>query len=235
MQKEQNRSRSQQGLKWIGILLLLMTAWILVDQLLRSSRGSNVEESKFPGAESGIDPSSRLRDQPKLVAEGVGVVRSNRFASTGRLDSAAILDGEWILSVPVSEHQLTMQALTNSGILPDLAKGLLRPILGHLYSVSAYNGLIRGADRDEAEEMDRIRNDESRGEDERSGVLKVTAAAYRQSRELWVGRRDKRLGEFNAFVNRLNVSSPDELLRELLLIQPQSPPPDPHRNRRTTD
>ncbi len=157
-------------------------------------------------------------------------VRLNEIPSSSRpnpIDLAAIQDGKAILTIPVPEHRMTMRALTNSGLSPDTAFGLLRPVLGHLYYLAACDGFIRRDDASELSELEKIRNGDFYKENEKDGILLLTAVSHRQFRESWTGRREKRMEEFSGFVNRLGVANPDELLRDLLLIQPQSPAPDP--------
>jgi hypothetical protein len=144
-----------------------------------------------------------------------------------QFELASVADGDWILSFPLAEPQMTLRALTNSGIPLDRAKGLIRPILGYLYSAAAYKERVAHAESREIEELKRIRESDEYEVTEKAGLLTVTAAAYRASRESWSTQRDEKMEEFANWIRGLGVSAPEELMNDLLLIQPESMPPAP--------
>ena len=197
--------------------------------ILRPKRHSTDPTSKdgiLRTAQSGVPAAVEEKNsRPENPA-----VRLNEKLSSSRpnpVDLAAIQDGKAILTIPVPEHRMTMRALTNSGLSLDTAFGLLRPVLGHLYYVAACDGFLRRDDASELSELEKIRNGDFYKEDEKDGILLLTAVSHRRFRETWTGRKEKRMEEFFGFVNRLGIANPDELMRDLLLIQPQSPAPDP--------
>ncbi len=122
---------------------------------------------------------------------------------------------------------MTLRALTNAGISLERAKGLLRPILGYLFSAAAYKNRLSHSDSQEISELKRIRESDEYDAAEKVGLLNVTAAAYRGSRENWLTQRDARMEEFAAWIHALGTADPEALIQDLLLIQPETMPPDP--------
>jgi hypothetical protein len=144
-----------------------------------------------------------------------------------QFDSASVSDGEWILSFPLAEPQMALRALTNGGIPVDRAKGLIRPVLGYLYSAAAFKERVSHADTQEIAELKRIRESDDYDEREKIGLMTVTAAAYRASRENWASQREEKLEEFAGWIHGLGVTDPEALMKDLLLIQPEIMPPAP--------
>ena len=122
---------------------------------------------------------------------------------------------------------MTFRTLTNSGVSSDGAKGLLRPTIGHLHFIAACDEFLHRSDAEESKELEEVRKGDFYQGLEKEQVLKATAVLRRHLRETWTGRKEKRMEEFSGFVNRLGGANPDELIKDLLLIQPQSPAPDP--------
>ena len=194
------------------------------------SKGRNLSASNHTGAaiEEGKPNGSSVSAPVLKASENALDALVNGFAPAKPIfGSAAIQDGDWILSSPVPEFQMTFRALTNSGVSVEGAKGLLRPMIGHLHVIAAIDEYIRRSDAEESKELDDVRKDEFYQGLEKEQVLKSTSVLRRHLRETWTARKEKRMEEFSGFVNRLGVANPDELIKDLLLIQPQSPAPDP--------
>jgi hypothetical protein len=143
------------------------------------------------------------------------------------LSDSAIRDGDHILSIGVPDFQSAYRKLTNSGVEPNQAKTLLRPVLWHLSYIATCNRVISDGDHSEYEFLERIRQDTSRTVEDRESTMDLLAITNRQFRENWMAKRQARMEAFSQLVADLKVNHPEELLRDLLLIQPSFPPPDP--------
>lgn len=143
------------------------------------------------------------------------------------LSDSAIHDGDHILSIGVPDFQSAYRKLTNSGVEPNQAKSLLRPVLWHLSYIATCNRFISERDQSENEVLERIRQDTSRTVEDRESTMDLLAITNRQFRENWMAKRQARMEAFSQLVADLKVNHPEDLLRDLLLIQPSFPPPDP--------
>ena len=163
---------------------------------------------------------SRGKDGDRHGESNEAGLRNPTSASSGA-------DGDWILSLPIVEAQMAVWAFTNAGISPEHAKGLLRPALAHLYAGAVYKERIAQSEVKEIEEMKSIRENDTYSDGDKIGFMIVKAAAYRGSRESWVTDREQWMDEFDSWIATLGVTDPEALKRDLLLIQPTNPPPDP--------
>ena len=130
-------------------------------------------------------------------------------------------DAEWIMNLPEPEIRMTFRIMTNRGLSPDRAKGLLPETVGHLYYISACNDFILRTETAESDHLDTIRNDPSYRGVEKDGALNILALSYRQLRDTWIGRKERRLEEFTTFVRNWGLITPEAVVRELLQIQPR--------------
>lgn len=143
------------------------------------------------------------------------------------LSDSAIRDGQYILSIGVPDFQTAYRKLTNSGVEPNQAKTVLRPVLWHLSYIATCNRVISDGDHSEIEFLERIRQDTTRTVEDRESTMDLLAITNRQFRENWMAKRQTRMEAFSQLVADLKVDHPEDLLRDLLLIQPSFPPPDP--------
>jgi hypothetical protein len=143
------------------------------------------------------------------------------------VQSAAVADGDWILSFPFVEPQLVVWAFTNAGVSVNQAKGLMRTTLQHLYAGAVYKERISQSEVKELEEIKSVRENESYNDRDKIGFMIVKAKAYQVTRQRWITERDEWMEEFTSWVTSLGVKDPAALKNDLLLIQPANPPPDP--------
>ena len=166
-----------------------------------------------------------------IPSHSVGGIRKisgpTNHPNPGSLERASIMDGDHLLSIGVPNFRIAYRELTISGINEERAKALLRPVLVHLSSVASCNRFLISRDKEEIDQLENIGQDDSRSLDDREITLKLLAMTYRQFRETWNARRQQRLEDFSRFIADLGIDHPEALLRELLLIQPSFPPPDP--------
>ena len=207
---------------WAFALVAIVVSVFLIGRARRSI--ANDEAVAAETTRVGRDRGGELRTSKEQPRSEAGARTSNREAS---IDSAAVRDGEGILTVPIPDFWMVFRAMTNSGVPSDRAKSLLRPAISHLSYLAACDRFIFSRDQYLADDLERVRQDDSQPVRDREDLMKLFALNHRQFRETWTARKEKRMEEFSGFVSRLGVANPDELIKDLLLIQPQSPAPDP--------
>ena len=211
---------------WIGLLAGLV---LLVVYLARQAHEPEAI-TLAPVEDASAPTHSNTTTRSPVSSRGrhpTNSINPSQNPEVSQFDSASVADGEWILSFPLAEPQMTLRALTNGGIPIDRAKGLIRPVLGYLYSAAAFKERVPHADTLEIAELKRIRESDDYDDKEKIGLMTVTAAAYRASRESWASQRDNKLEEFATWIHGLGPVDPEALMRDLLLIQPETMPPAP--------
>jgi hypothetical protein len=206
----------------VGVGVLLFFSVFLVRGCFRREQVGAGDPAKAVA-----ERSEAFRPVESRGRKSAGLGGTNQGELLMSVPSAAVADGDWILSSPFVEPQLVVWAFTNAGASVSQAKGLMRTALQHLYAGAVYKERISQSEVKELEEIKSVRENESYNDRDKIGFMIVKAKAYQVTRQRWITERDEWMEEFTSWVTSLGVKDPVALKNDLLLIQPANPPPDP--------